>query len=77
MSNSASGTGRTTLSIHGMTCSGCAGTVTRVLQRVPGVIRAEVDLESARAVVTGSAGAAELVAAAEAAGYEAEVVSHG
>lgn len=77
MTSDASGAGRTTLSIKGMTCGGCASTLTRVLQRVPGVTRAEVDLASARALVTGSVPAADLVAAAEAAGYGAEVVSNG
>jgi copper chaperone CopZ len=69
-----SGATRTVLSLTGMTCSGCAGTVTRVLQRLPGVTRAEVDLSSARALVEGSARPAELVAAAEAAGFGAQVV---
>ncbi|HUY83616.1 MAG TPA: heavy metal-associated domain-containing protein, partial [Steroidobacteraceae bacterium] len=43
----------TVLTITGMACDGCAGTVTRVLSRVPGVRRAEVDLASGRATVTG------------------------
>lgn len=68
-----SGQGRTVLAITGMTCGGCASTVTRVLQRVPGVTHAEVDLASARAQVEGSAAAADLVAAAEAAGFGATV----
>ncbi len=62
------------LSITGMTCSGCAGNVTRILQSVPGVTRARVDLSSARALVEGRARPADLIAAAEAAGYGAEVV---
>lgn len=70
-------TRRTVLSITGMTCSGCVGNVTRVLERVPGVTRAEVDLSSARALVEGSAPPADLVAATEAAGYEARVVHPG
>jgi copper chaperone CopZ len=57
------------LAISGMTCGGCANTVTRVLTRVPGVDRAEVDLAGAVATVTGSASAADLIGAVEAAGF--------
>jgi copper chaperone len=71
---SETGATHTRLAITGMTCGGCASTVTRVLQRVPGVTRAEVDLSSARAVVEGSAPPAQLVAAAEAAGFGASVI---
>jgi cation transport ATPase len=37
------GADRTVPSITGMTCSGCVSTVTRVLLRVPGVTKAEVN----------------------------------
>ena len=63
----------TVLAITGMACEGCAGTVTRVLSRVPGVRRAEVDLASGRATVTGQASPAALIGAVEAAGYGARV----
>lgn len=65
---------RTVLSMTGMTCAGCASTVTRLLGKVPGVTRAEVDLASARAQVEGSARPADLIAAAEAAGFRVTVV---
>ena len=65
---------RTVLSIAGMTCSGCVSTVTRVLSRVPGVTSAEVDLSGARALVAGAVRPEALVAAAEAAGFGAQVV---
>ena len=68
------GTSRAVLSITGMTCSGCVSTVTRVLSRVPGVTKAEVDLSSARALVEGSVQPQALVAAAEAAGFGAQIV---
>lgn len=68
------GANRTVLSITGMTCSGCANTVTRILSRVPGVTRTEVDLSSARAFIEGSARPADLVAAAEGAGFGAQMV---
>lgn len=65
--------GRTTLSISGMTCSGCANTVTRVLSRVPGVASANVDFENGHALVTGTARTEDLVKAVEAAGYGAQI----
>ena len=63
------------LAISGMTCDGCATTVTRVLARVPGVTGARVDFASGRAVVAGTANAADLVAAVTAAGYGADMLS--
>jgi copper chaperone CopZ len=65
---------RTVLSIKGMTCSGCVNTVTRILSRVPGVTSAEVDLSGACALVAGAALPDALVAAAEAAGFGAQIV---
>lgn len=64
-----------TLSITGMTCDGCAGAVTRVLSRVPGVSEARVELAAGRAIVTGSASPDALIAAVAAAGYRAAVAS--
>jgi copper chaperone CopZ len=61
------------LSISGMTCGGCANTLTRVLSRVPGVTRAEVDLASGRAQVLGTARPDEVLAAVRRAGYGAEI----
>ncbi len=60
------------LSIRGMTCTGCASTLTRVLSRVAGVHRAQVELGSGRAFVEGEARAEDLVRAVEAAGYHVE-----
>ena len=59
------------LSVTGMACGGCAGTLTRVLMRVPGVERAEVDHRTGRALVTGCAPAERLIEAIKAAGYDA------
>ena len=64
---------KTVLAITGMTCGGCVNTVTRVLTRVPGVERAEVDLAGGRAVVTGRASADALIGAVEAAGFGGRV----
>ena len=65
--------GALVLSISGMTCGGCANTLTRVLTRVPGVTRAQVDLANARAQVLGTARPDELLAAVRRAGYGAEI----
>ena len=62
------------LSISGMTCDGCAKTVTRVLSRVPGVTSAMVDFGSGRATVMGKVRAENLVAAVQAAGYGAQLL---
>jgi copper chaperone CopZ len=61
------------LSISGMTCGGCANTLTRVLSRVPGVTHAEVDLASGRAQVLGMVRPDELLDAVRSAGYGAVV----
>jgi copper chaperone CopZ len=62
-----------TLSIAGMTCSGCANTVKRVLSRVPGVTRADVDHACGRATVSGTGLPEDLIAAVRAAGYGAQL----
>ncbi|WP_129117010.1 heavy-metal-associated domain-containing protein [Halegenticoccus tardaugens] len=61
----------TTLTVEGMHCGGCEGTVVEALERVDGVERASADRESATATVEGDADARDLVAAVEDAGYEA------
>ena len=71
-SNSA-GTESATLSVSGMTCSGCSDTVKRVLSRVPGVTDVKVDLDNGAATVGGSADGPTLVAAVIAAGYDAQL----
>ena len=66
------------LAISGMTCATCAGRVEKALAGVPGVVRAAVDLASERASVEGLAGmlrAADLVAGARRAGYDAELLT--
>jgi copper chaperone CopZ len=60
------------LQIAGMTCQHCVAAVRDALARVSGVTRVvDVDLASGRAVVAGDAAVSDLVAAVEAAGYEA------
>ena len=62
-----------TIKVGGMTCQGCVGSVTRVLQATPGVQRAQVSLERGEAEVTydpHTTGVAQLKAAVADAGYE-------
>ncbi|MFX1764667.1 heavy metal translocating P-type ATPase [Paraburkholderia sp. A1RI-2L] len=71
------------LEIRGMTCASCAMRVEKALAKVPGVMRASVNLATEKATVEASADAGghppeallpQLVAAVEKAGYEAEPV---
>ena len=62
------------LAIEGMTCASCVSRVEKALLRVPGVVRAEVNLATEAAAVTMATrhiDEASLVAAVERAGYEA------
>ena len=61
----------TTLSIEGMSCQHCVGSVTKALLAVPGVESARVDLDAARAEVQGNAPRDALVDAVRRAGYVA------
>jgi hypothetical protein len=65
------------LKIVGMTCNHCRIAVERALKEVHGSESVEVDLHAGRAVVTGPAGADELVRAVESVGYTAEVLAKG
>jgi copper chaperone len=63
----------TTLQIRGMTCAGCAKSVTRALQKLNGVASAEVSLDSGEAKVSfdpRQVSVAQLKAALEKAGYQ-------
>ena len=62
----------TKLKVSGMTCMHCVGAVKKALEQMPGVESAEVSLEQAQALVSGSADAAAMVAAIKEAGYSAE-----
>jgi copper chaperone len=62
------------LTVKGMTCQGCVRSVKNVLERVPGVSSAEVDLARAEARITFDPARASqdaLRTAIEDAGYEA------
>jgi Cu+-exporting ATPase/Au+-exporting ATPase len=64
-----------TLAVEGMTCAGCVRGVERALMAVPGVMSANVNLATEKAVVTGTAPAADLVAAVGAKGKTARALS--
>ena len=57
------------MQVRGMTCSGCARSVTKALEKA-GAGAVKVELESGRVEVTGSIGADAARAAVEKAGYE-------
>ncbi len=62
------------LVIEGMTCASCVGRVERVLNAVPGVRSASVNLATERAQVLGEVAAEALLAAVAKAGYSARVL---
>ena len=62
-----------TLGIEGMTCGGCVSSVTKVLQALDGVAKAEVSLEKKCAVVDydpAKVGLAQFKHSVEEAGFE-------
>lgn len=64
------------IAVQGMTCGGCVGAVTRVVQGLPGVQSVRVDLASATAVVAfnpAQLSVAILCQAIEQAGFAASV----
>jgi len=61
--------------VQGMHCQGCVNSVTGAVKRVPGVARVDVSLEKNAATVefdAAGANAAAIVAAIEAAGFDAQ-----
>nr|MBA2315874.1 copper-translocating P-type ATPase [Chloroflexota bacterium] len=67
------------LDIEGMTCASCVNRIERHLRKVDGVVEANVNLATERASVTVRPGVTvdQLIAAVEAAGYEAKLLSDG
>ncbi len=62
------------LKVGGMSCGGCVKSVTGVLEALPGVVKAEVSLEKAEAVVSYESGQAtreQMVQVIDDAGFEA------
>ncbi|HUX82644.1 MAG TPA: heavy metal translocating P-type ATPase [Halothiobacillus sp.] len=67
------------LAVEGMTCASCVGRVERALQKMPGVLAAEVNLATERAhvrFVPGMVTPDELAAAVGAAGYAAHPIEN-
>ena len=62
------------LKVSGMSCGGCVASVTKVLQELAGVTKAEVSLEKAEATVSydaGKVGREQMAQAIDDAGFEA------
>jgi copper chaperone len=62
------------LKVSGMSCGGCVASVTKVLQDLPGVVKADVSLEKGEAAVSYEAGQVtrqQMVLAIDDAGFEA------
>ncbi len=59
------------LSISGMSCAGCVAAVEEALRRVPGVEKATVNFAEHTATVEGKVAAETVIAAVQAAGYDA------
>lgn len=62
----------TTITVTGMTCGHCEQTVEEALTSIPGVTGATADRDAEQATIEGQADVADLVAAVEDAGYEAQ-----
>jgi Cu+-exporting ATPase len=68
---------REILLVEGMTCAACSARIEKVLGKVEGVVKANVNLSSNKATVEFPSGAvdeASLIAAVEKAGYKAQVM---
>ena len=61
------------LAVSGMTCGHCVQSVTKALEQVPGVEKAEVSREQGEAIVRGQADSQALIDAIVEEGYQAEV----
>ena len=67
---------RETLLVEGMTCAACSARVEKVLSKVEGVVKANVNLSSNKATVEFPSGVVDenaLIAAVEKAGYKAQI----
>ncbi len=62
-----------TLKVTGMTCAHCVATVTKALEKVPGVESAKVSLEKEEAMVEGTADLQALIEAVHEEGYGAQL----
>ena len=55
--------------VEGMTCEGCAATVTNAVRKVSGVTRVKLDLDAGTLRVVGSTDEAAITSAVKGAGY--------
>lgn len=62
-----------TLNVTGMTCAHCVSSVTKALEKVPGVESAKVSLEKELATVEGTADPQALIGAVSGEGYGAQL----
>ena len=60
-----------TFTVSGMRCGGCVSSVKEKLEAIPGCDSADVDLESATAVVSGDVSVQAIIDTLNAAGYPA------
>jgi copper chaperone CopZ len=60
---------QTILKVEGMVCNGCKRRVEDALQGIPGVTSVQVDLQSKKAVITGSASVGQFVSTVEELGF--------
>lgn len=65
-----------TLAVKGMTCSGCANAVTRIVQRLDPAAKINVDLAAGKASITSSKPAQDFANALTAAGYPSNPQQH-
>lgn len=60
----------TTYKVEGMTCGGCAASVTKAIQRLSPALEVEVKLEGGRVTVKGEHDEAQVKQAVEEAGFD-------
>ena len=59
--------------IEGMTCNHCVAHVKSSIEELPGVEKAEVDLNSKSAIISGEIADEEIIKAVKKAGYKASI----
>lgn len=60
-----------TYQVQNMKCGGCVAAATAAVEKLPGVVSAEFDLEAKSGTITGDADPEAVIAALNAAGYPA------
>lgn len=62
-----------TYKVQNMKCGGCVAAATSVVEKLPGVESAEIDLDSASGTITGDIAPEQIIAALTEAGYPASL----